>query len=543
MENISRRQFLIGGGLLGAAALGSMGLTGCAPAQPAASAQSESGGKNLANTSSQLVEVNESDVSATEDCDIVVCGSGSAGTYAAVRAAELGASVIWLEKTTNKGGTSTVTEGINAPNTQEQIAAGAVTDIDEEVRSFMASHNWGAYEPGIRAYLENAGEAIDWAIGHGAKLMGNGSMYSCFDENGSWINMGKGMLEPLWSYGETLSSLDFRLETPAVNLVIEDGKVAGVYAQSSDGAITRINAKAVVLATGGFGSNEAMKQERMRVPSDRVKFLGFDGQDGDGINMALKAGAASQAPSALMFGLSEIAGESWDSILTIFTQWPPSWRAPQEVGKVLPMVNEKGRRFYNETQVEDCDTSRLNCAIASQKAVYTLFDENHVRTYEGFDEFDYFTGIGTGELRSAIEKNDNVVKADTIEELAAAAGIDASALTKTVADYNAMIESGVADVYGADVANLTPLAQPPFYAARVEACAYSTCGGVRGDIHAQAVDTDERPIPGLYVCGLDNGSLYFNDYPYGSHGGSGQANACTTGFVAAKAACEECGIA
>ena len=124
MENISRRQFLIGGGLLGAAALGSMGLTGCAPAQPAASAQSESGGKNLANTSSQLVEVNESDVSATEDCDIVVCGSGSAGTYAAVRAAELGASVIWLEKTTNKGGTSTVTEGINAPNTQEQIAAG-----------------------------------------------------------------------------------------------------------------------------------------------------------------------------------------------------------------------------------------------------------------------------------------------------------------------------------------------------------------------------------------------------------------------------------
>lgn len=548
MKNVSRRQFLAGSGVLGIAAVGGLGLVGCAgtPKTPSTGGSSVAGGGLSAPSSSKLIDVVESDVKNTEECDIVVCGSGSAGTYAAVRAAELGANVIWLEKTSNKGGTSTVTEGINAPNTKEQIDAGMVTDIDEQVCSFMGYHNWSAYEPGMRAYLENAGEAIDWAISHGAKLVGNGPMYSCYDENGTWINMGTGMLTPLWEYGETFPNLDFRMETPAVNLIVENGKVVGVYAQDKGGDITRINAKAVILATGGFGRNDEMLAERLRVPSERVVFLGFDGQDGDGINMALSAGAAPQAPSAVMFGLSKVADESWDSIITIFTQWPPSWRIdPAETlpaGKCLPMVNQNGVRFYNETLVEECDTSRLNSAIASQELVFTLFDENHVKTYEGVEEFDYWTGIGKGELRSAIENNSKVYSADTIEGLAEAMGVDAATLAQTVADYNQMIAEGTPDKYGADVTNLTPLETAPFYAAQIEACAYSTCGGVRGGIRAQAVDMDEHDIPGLYVCGLDNGSLYFNDYPYGLHGGSGQASACTTGFVAGKAACEEIGI-
>ena len=107
-------------------------------------------------------------------------------------------------------------------------------------------------------------------------------------------------------------NLDFRLETPAVNVIVEDGVVKGVYAQSGDDII-RINAKATILATGGFGKNPEMCAERLRVPSERVVFLGFDGQDGDGINMALEAGAAPQAPSSVMYGLSKACGESWSS--------------------------------------------------------------------------------------------------------------------------------------------------------------------------------------------------------------------------------------
>lgn len=543
-KGVSRRGFLAGtGALCASAALA--GLAGCAPAggqEPDTTPASSSAGAGQEG-SSKLAQIDEGSVASTEECDIVVCGSGSAGTYAAVRAAELGAKVIWLEKTSMKGGTSTVTEGINAPNTKEQIDAGQEVDTQETFESLMGWHNWAAYGPGIWCYLDHAGQAIDWAIEHGAKLMGDGPMYTCFDESGSWINMGEGMLKPLWEYGETFDNLDFRLETPAVNIALEEGSVAGVYAKDKDGALVRINAKAVVLATGGFGKNPEMCAERLRVPSDRVAFLGFDGQEGDGINMALAAGGLSQAPTAVMYGLSKVCGESWDSILTIFTQWPPSWRAPQEVGKTLPMVNQDGKRFYNETLVEDCDTSRLNVAIASQTKVFTLFDAKHVETYSGFDEFDYLTGIGKGEFSSSIEKSAYVVKADTIEELAERMGVDAQTLSSTVKEYNARANGdGSHDPFGADGANMTPLETAPYYAAEVEACAYSTCGGVRSDYETRVIDADDQPIDGLFVCGLDNGSMYYNDYPYGLHGGSGQANACTTGFVAAGAACKDLGL-
>ena len=530
MEKLSRRQFLVGSGAIGALAVGGAALAGCASGAAASGAASGD-----AAAAANLVEV--TDVSATEECDIVVCGSGSAGTYAAVRAAELGANVIWLEKRDIRGGTSFIAESFYAPIAQEGPDG---IDIDAEVGAYMQYQNWCSYEPGVRAYLENAAEAAEWAIEHGAKLIGMGPIYMNFDEDGSWLNMGTGMLTPLWEYGDSLENLDLRLSTTAVNIVLDDaGKVGGVYAQDADGNITQINAKAVILACGGYGHNEEMKRDRMRVPADRVVFLGIPGQDGEGVNMALAAGALPQAPSAVLYGHSKIADEDWDSIIAVFTRWPASWRLPQEEGKTLAMVNQSGKRFYNETA--EYDGSRVNAAVAQQTTAFTLFDENHVKTYEGFDEFDYGSGVATGEFRAAIEANPKVYKADTFEELAEQMGVDPETFVQTVEDYNAMIEGGGQDILGADPTLLAPLKSAPFYAAVTEACAYSTCGGVRGGAGAQAMDADDNPIPGLYVCGLDNGSLYFDDYR-GAQGGSAQGNACTSGFIAGKAACEEIGI-
>lgn len=555
-SDFSRRQFLTAGTAFGAT-LGLAGLVGCAPktAPQPQSGQTGTADQGAAatsakavSTSSRLIDVREQEVVATEECDIVVCGSGTAGTYAAVRAAELGARVIWLEKTGMKGGTSTIAEGTLAYNTTELMEAGMVTDLQAEFLGYMQWHNWGAYGPGIWCYLNNAGPAVDWAKTHGAKMYAGdyGSMYSCFSDEGAWIHNGEGMLQPLWAYGETLSTLDFRLNTPAVNIITEGGKVVGVYAKDERGII-RINAKAVVLATGGFGKNPEMCAERLRVPAERVTFLGFDGQDGDGINMALAAGAVSQAPSSVMYGLSKIKDESWSSMLSVFTQWPPSLRYPLETGKTLPMVNESGCRFYNETLADDCDTSRLNVALASQAKVFTLFDERHVQTYEGEDkmnEFVTFMGVGGGELRASIESNKNVYKADTIEELADKIGVDRSALADTVADYNARANGdGTPDPFGADASYMTPLETAPFYAAQAEACAYATVGGIRGDEDSRAVGVDGKPVAGLFVCGIDNGSLQYNDYPYGLHGGSGQGSCCATGFAAANAACKDLGLA
>ena len=86
---------------------------------------------------------------------------------------------------------------------------------------------------------------------------------------------------------------------------------------------------------------------------------------------------------------------------------------------------------------------------------------------------------------------------------------------------------------------MTPLEKKPFYAVQVEACAYSTCGGVRGDREARAIGHDDLPIKGLFVCGIDNGSMQFNDYPYGLHGGSGQGCCLHDGICCCERSLQE----
>ena len=90
---------------------------------------------------------------------------------------------------------------------------------------------------------------------------------------------------------------------------------------------------------------------------------------------------------------------------------------------------------------------------------------------------------------------------------------------------------------------MTPLEKKPFYAVQVEACAYSTCGGVRGDSEARAIGHDDLPIKGLFVCGIDNGSMQFNDYPYGLAWRIGAGCCLHDGYVAANAACKDLGLA
>lgn len=160
----------------------------------------------------------------------------------------------------------------------------------------MDWHNWGAKTEAFQTYFDFSGKAVDWAVSHGASLVYSGNPkkphYSPVDAQGNWMNIGTGVLTPLWEYGETLDNLDFRLETPAVNIIVDNGTVKGVYAQEADG-IVRINAKSVIMATGGFASNVDMGKEWLRVPAERIKFMSFEGQDGDGHQHGSRCGRSS----------------------------------------------------------------------------------------------------------------------------------------------------------------------------------------------------------------------------------------------------------
>lgn len=562
-RDVSRRAFLAGLAAVGAG--GALaGLSGCSggrvssssgePSAADAGSGASRGDDNIVGKGmwySKLTEISPNDVSRVDEADIVVVGSGSSGTFAAIRAAERGAKVIWLEKTNLKGGTSTVTEGFTAFNATPQVETGELTDTLPIFNMLMDWHYYGAKSEAFNLYFDNSNLATDWAIAHGARLKYNGRPqkphYECYDDDGKWMQIGEGMLEPLWTYGDTMSNLDFRLETPAINISCSGGAVDGVYAQEPDGSIILIKSKAVVMATGGFASNVEMGKEWLRVPANRIQFLGFDGQDGDGINMSLNAGAGRHAPTSVNYGLTTIEGSPWNSMLTIFTVWCPSWRVDPAgtipAGKSIPFVNQDGRRFYNEALLEDLNTSMLNTAVSSQVKAFAVFDKNHVDTYSTFNEFDYITGIAKGNFRDELSSSSAVHEADTLEELADLMGVDKEGFVKTIAEYNACAEGkDVPDVMGTPPTEMTPVVEPPFYAARITACAYGTHGGVSTDYHCQAVDENGNPVVGLYVAGQDNGSMYFNDYPYGLMGGTCQGGALTTGFVAANSACDALSI-
>ena len=168
--------------------------------------------------------------------------------------------------------------------------------------------------------------------------------------------------------------------------------------------------------------------------------MSFEGQDGDGINMALAAGASRHAPTTVNYGLTTIEGSAWDSQLSIFTVWCPSWRVDLDgilpAGKPIPFVNHTGVRFYNEAKLEELNTSMLNTAIASQKAAFAVFDADHVATYGGFGDFNYGTGISEGDFRAECESSPAVFSDDTLEGLARKMEVDPDAFVATIAAYN-----------------------------------------------------------------------------------------------------------
>lgn len=542
-QELTRRSFLTGAAAAcsGAALLG---MAGCSQPKSTLGNTGSSGSSSKTESekrlwSDVLEEVSESDVDATEEVDAVVVGSGTAGTFAAVRLAEQGARVLWIEKTSLKGGTSTVTEASAVPDCKMQLDAFGKTDREALFNVIQDWHQWGALPDAIWSHFDNGAKAVDWACDHGAKLQFMGTADSpsimCFGEDGKWISMGEGLLTPLWSYGETMDNLDFRLETACVGLVKDGDAVMGIYARDASGKLLKVNAKAVVLATGGFGCNEAMLDQYLRVRTDRVKLLGFDGQTGDGINLAIAAGAAMHAPSALMYGLTHVIGTAWDDMMNIAILWPAQLTSAVVDLKATPVVNEYAERFYNESAGCMAMSTPFNIATAAQSKTFAIFDENRVKVFDGLEEFDYFTGISKGSLREELGQCEYIYKADTIEELAGLIGLDPQALTATINEYNDIADGKAADGFGSNKDMMARIDTAPFYAAETEACAYSTCGGIKANYDCVALDPQGNPIEGLYVCGLDNGSLYYNDYPYGVYGGSGQGSATSNGFAAAEA--------
>lgn len=468
----------------------------------------------------------------TLEADVVVCGSGTAGTYAAVRAAELGAAVVWLEKNSTLGGTSAITEGIATIDGINMREAGIDPLKDQLYHDFMESQNWGAVPEVLAAYIENNGPATDWAIGNGARIqyapVSPDTYWGgvCFADDGSFMHLGEGMLQPLWDLGETMDNLELCLSTPATSLIMDGGKVSGVMAQGQSGPV-RINAKAVILATGGFADNIEMVEQYVDLGCDGVYFLGIPGRDGEGINMALSAGGKLHGAGAAMYTSGMVEGtNSIGDIVNMAFGW-----------STCLGVNERGERFYNEDTCSGNNTYLRNIAVRNQKTAWSITDDASIQGLAAIAPVDFFTGVTEGDLLQEIESYDAIVKGDTVADLASAMGVPADALQASFDEYNAIL-GGAEDVkFGLGAEYGVPLGEGPYYAAKIQCSAYSTEAGATTDEKMRVISKETgEPIEGLFAVGNDNGSLYNTAYPMHVIGGTGQGFAAASGFVAAQSA-------
>ncbi len=201
-------------------------------------------------------------------------------------------------------------------------------------------------------------------------------------------------------------------------------------------------------------------------------------------------------------------------------------------------MNAGGQRYFNE-QVSMTDFSACGNVLTTNAQNFAIFDDafiDHIETegpWLGLLALSAEAGVPFA-CREEIEAFAPIKKADTLEELGAALGIDGEALVTTIDRFNGFVESGVDEDYGLPEQYLFPVKTPPFYGALIMPTLFTTVGGLAVDAKMRVLDTDGYAIEGLYAAGGDAGSLYGGSYDVGVCAGSQQGWAALSGRLAAQ---------
>lgn len=444
----------------------------------------------------------EYEIAETLQADMVVVGGGGGGIGAAAQAVENGLNVIILEKTGFIGGTCSRAHGIFAVESSIQKEAGVTTTREELFTKCMDYHHWLADTDVTMTLFKKSAETIDWMIDKGVTFSG---VERSGDSERTWHN-------PVSSVGDALAVLEayaeengaiFLTETPAVDLIMEDGKVAAVIAHRlEDDAYIKVEAPVCLLASGGFICSREMVEKYTPFKFDNFFNLGSVGRDGDGINMGLKAGAQLHGMSALMLAGGTIESVAMsDQIRMGFGRSPILW------------LNEKGKRFADETTYGNFTFSGHIMCLQDQ--VYSLMDDKALQYF-----IENGAAFNHGKFENARQElaefantpeHPDVFQADTLEELAELMGLDPATVVESITAYNTYCDEGLDKDYG-KTNWLWKLETPPYYAARLKSAVYTSVGGLKINGKAEVLDAEKNPIPGLYAAGGDAGGLYGDSY-------------------------------
>ena len=442
---------------------------------------------------------------AAESTDIVIIGSGGAGLSSAITATEKGAKVIVLEKMAYFGGNSNRSEGeMNAAGTKQQKAHGITDDTPERFAADTIRGGHGLNDPAlVKALTENAASAEEWLLDLGAHFchrMGRGGGQTRARGHGPCDGSPVG-IEIMRVLGERADKdhIDMRLNNRVTKILMKNGKVAGVEVQTPKGKEV-IHAKAVVLATGGFGANHKM------VEKYRPELKGFSttnqpGATGDGMIMAEKAGAKLIDMTEIQTHPTVVPGNG--EMIT---------EAVRGNGAIL--VNHEGKRFYNELETRD----NVSAAILKQtdKNAFLFFDSDMQKSLKATNNY---------------IKQSYTVTGNSLDEIAAKMKVPAAALKQTMTEYAAAVAAKNDKQFGrADLPR--PLNKAPFYAIIVTPAVHHCMGGIKIDTKTQVYGQNGQIIPGLFAAGEVTGGVHGGN----RLGGNAQADIVTFGHIAGQQA-------
>ena len=434
--------------------------------------------------------------------DVVAVGGGIAGLAAALSAAEAGARVLLLEKAPREergGNTRFADAQIRFPHEADRYGARSYSQA--EFRDDLMRLSRGRANPElIEVMVRDAADAVEWLSAHGVGWEEGFPHTAGYRRRPS--GGGQGLVETLHERCEALG-VAVRYETAARELLLEArGGVRGVRARSAAG-LEEIEARGgVVLASGGFQANVQMRVAHLGRYADSLILRGSRHDTGDGITMALAAGA-------------QAAGQWGDYHSAVIDARSPKTECGVTALYNFQMgiiVDAQGRRFLDEGEdYRDNTYVTFGKAIVEQAdgLAFCIFDQQTFRRPE---------------FQRAWYPVEPPIVAVALEDLATLLGIPPAGLVRTIAEYNASVQPGEFDLDrldGKGTRGLTPpksnwalpLIEAPFVAVPVTGGITFTFGGLKVDAQARVIDTAGRAIEGLYAAGELIGEVFYYNYP------------------------------
>jgi len=505
-------------------------------------------------------------------CDVVVIGGGGAGLSAAATVLQQGKSAIVLEKYPAVGGNTIRSGGpINAANPEwqhtfdenpgERHTVEALLSIDEsdiheeyladfralkdEFDSYQAHfgddkgylfdspllHRMQTYFGGKRTDLQGniiygqydlvkiltdrALESVKWLEDIGVEY---DKSAVCAPVGALWRRghkpvkrYGTAFILALSEYIEKMNGTVIT-DSPAKEFLIEDGEIKGMIATGVNGQKITIHAKAVVLASGGFGANTKMLQQYNTYWSniaDDINTTNSSAMTGDGILLGQSVGAAltGMGFSQMMPVADPITGELFSGIIV-----PP---------ENFVIVNTQGKRFINEFAGRDV----LTKAALAEGGLFYLIADDEIKKHA--------VNTSQEKLDRQVEAG-TLFRADTLEELAVKVGMDPEVLVDTVNKYNSYVEAGYDPEFHKDTFSLK-VEKAPFYATPRHPATHHTMGGLKIDTATRVLDENNQPIKNLYAAGEVAGGIHAGN----RLGGNALTDIFTFGRIAGQTALTE----